>query len=120
MPVSFQIQERLVGFAGDIAKKGEHVSVIFRELLGPTDTGLVDRLDQLHSCLFSKIPGFPDPSLVSQLTIIINPDLSGLAYINELEIRAKVRPNRAVTKGESVFVKDIANIDSVPSLVAPL
>src|SRR5437762_2523438 len=113
MPILFNIEERLAGFVASPAKKGEQVSVIFRELLAPTDTELEQRLEQLHSCLFAKIPGLPEPSGISQLTVVIDSDLSGRAYVNELEIQATVKANKAISKGDPGFVTDIADIESI-------
>lgn len=113
MPLSFKIEERLAGFVAAAAKKGEKVSVIYRELLGPSDIDLNARLDQLHSCLFSKIPGLPEPSRIGDLVVVLRNDLSGHAYVDELETKAMIKPNRVVSKGESVYLHDISHIESV-------
>ena len=115
MAISFHLEERLAGFVGNTAKKGEQVSVIFRELLGPTNPELAQRFEELQNCLFSKIPGFPDPPKIGQLVIVIDRDLNGRAHVDDFKIVAKVKPTQDVTikKGDPVFVKDIADIDSV-------
>jgi len=115
MPIPFQLEERLAGFVGNTAKKGEQVSVIFRELLGPTDRDLEQRLEELQNCLFSKIPNFPNPSKVGQLVVLIGRDLRAEAHIDDFKIIAKVKPTQGLTmiKGQPVFVKDIADVDSV-------
>src|SRR5438552_5035073 len=113
MPISFHLEERLAGFCGNTAKKGENVDVIFRELLGPADPNLSARLNELQSCLFSKIPGFPNPPKISDLAIIINRDLLGEAHIDDFKVTAQAKPTRAIAAGDSVYVKDIADIESV-------
>jgi hypothetical protein len=77
MPIDFQLEQRLGGFTAHSARKDEQVSLICRELLGPDDPLIFDRLDKLQSCLFSKIPQFPAPPGVNDLVIVINQDLNG-------------------------------------------
>ena len=113
MPIHFNISERLAGFVENTAQKGEPVSVIFRELLAPEDPLLGIRLENLDRCLFSKIPSLREPSRIGQLVIIINQDLSGIAYVDELPIKVKVKVNRAINKGELVYLKDISEVESV-------
>lgn len=113
MPISFKIDERLAGVVGNAAKKGERVHVIYRELLGPFDDNLMGRLDQLHNCLFGKIPGLPDPSRIRDLVIVLRNDLSGDAYVDELATKAMVKPNRAVAAGDPVYLHDISGIESI-------
>ncbi len=113
MPISFQLQHRLAGFNLTTAQKGEAVQIRYRELLGPTDLGLTSRLAQLQNCLFSHIPDFPNSGVIDHIAVVIHPDLSGHAYINELRIVAKARPNRAVAKGEPVYLQDLTNIEEI-------
>ena len=113
MPIPFQITERLAGFVATSAKKGEMTSVVYRDLLSPSDAELTERLEKLHSCLFSKIPNLPDPSRIGQLIIVISTDLFANAYVDELQTIAIVKPNRAVAKGDPLFLGDIIDIDSV-------
>src|SRR5437762_12189657 len=100
MPISFQLEDRLAGFCGDTAKKGERVDVIYRELIGPAEVDLSPRLNELQGCLFSKIPGFPNPPKISYLAIVINGDLKGEAHIDDFKVIAKVKPTRAIAAGE--------------------
>ena len=79
----------------------------------PIEFQLSERLDSLHGCLFSKIPGLPSPARIGDLVVIIHQDLNGLAYCDELPLHARVKVARAVEKGESVFLKDISEIDTV-------
>src|SRR5438874_763116 len=113
MPIPFRLEERLAGFLGKGAKKGEVVDIIFRELLGPGDPELPERLNKLQSCLFSKIPGFPNPPRISHLAVMIDRDLVGAAHIDDFKVTAQVKPTRAIAAGEPAYVKDIADIESV-------
>jgi len=114
MPIEFKIEERLAGYAAASGKGGESVPVIYRELIGPLDAlHLQQQLDQLHGTLFSKVPSLPDPSRIHHLLVLIRPDLSCIAYVNELNIIDKVKVNRSVKRGEPVFVKDIADVAEV-------
>ena len=114
MPIEFKIEERLAGYAAAPGKGGESVPIIYRELIGPLDAlHLQQQLDQLHGTLFSKIPSLPDPSTIHHLLVLIRPDLSCIAYVNELNIRDKVKVNRSVKRGEPIFAKDIADVAEV-------
>ncbi len=66
--------------------------------------------------IFEQIPNFPTPSLIDNLLVSINHDLSGTAYINELNVEAKVKINRDVEKGESVYQKDSVLLTSMQFL----
>jgi len=114
MPQAFHLKERPAGITANFALKGGQVKVMTTELLGPLDsTLLVERLEGLQSMVFSEIPNFPSASQIDNFLILINQDLSGTAYINELEIRAQIKINRSVKKGEAVYLKDIKDITSV-------
>lgn len=115
MSIEFQLETRPGGFFVTSADEGESVAVVFRELIPPASATLfLERIDQLQRSLFSKIPGLPRPSAIAQLLVLIRPDRSGVAYVNEeLRITAVVKPMRAVSAGESVYATDIELIDSV-------
>jgi len=114
MPIKFQLNERLAGFALNTPSSGQPVQVLYRELVSPTDSlHLQNRLDQLQGCLFSKILGLPPPYLIDHLLVVIDQDLSGIAYVNELQITAKVRANRAVEAGAPIYAGEISDISSL-------
>ena len=92
MPISFKIDERLAGYVTAVAKSGEKAEICYSELIGLVDAlHLQQQLDQLQETLFSKIPNLPDPSVINHLLVLISPDLSCTAYVNELNIRNKVK-----------------------------
>lgn len=113
MPIKFKIEQRLAGFTATSARKNEVVAVVSRELLGPQDSDLADRLDKLQGCLFSKIPGLPAPPRIGDLIVIVNHDLTGIAYVDELSLTATIKVARPIEKGQDVFIKDIANVEAV-------
>ncbi len=113
MPIEFQLTERSAGFLLTSAKKGEEASVIFRELIGPDDPLLLDRLEQLHQALFAKIGGLPQPPFIADLIIAIDDDLKGRAYVDELPLISRVIAARAVAAGEEIYTKDIRSVESV-------
>jgi hypothetical protein len=114
MPIEFKLQERPAGISLNFAVRKELVDVMTTELIGPLDSNLlVTRLEQMQTMVFEKIPNFPSPSQIDHLLVLINHDLSAIAYINELEIKAKIKINRDVEKGEPIYKKDIDDIDSV-------
>jgi len=111
MSVSFQLDERLVGFAAEPAAKGEQAKVLVSEWLTSLEgVHLTWRLEELQGALFAKIPGFPDPRAIDSLLVLIKHDLSATAYINEIQPKASIKANRDLTAGENVFAKDILEI----------
>jgi len=113
MPMEFQLNERICGFSMHSAASGEQVQVQTSELIGPTEPHLLDRLEQLQQVLFSKIPGLPLPSIIDHLLLIIRQDLTGTAYVNELQIQAMVRVNRDIEAGTPVYPQDITEVSNV-------
>lgn len=114
MPIKFELIERPAGFSLSFAVKEGFVKVMTTELISPLDSNLlVTRLESMQTMIFEKIPKFPPPSQIDHLLVLINHDLSAVAYINELKIKAKVKVNRDVEKGTPIFQKDIDDIDSV-------
>ena len=114
MPIEFKLKERPAGITLSFAVKDELVKVMTTELIGPLDSNLlVTRLEQMNSMVFEQIPNFPPPSQIDHLLVLINHGLRGIAYINELNITARIRINRDVEKGELIYQKDIDDIDSV-------
>jgi len=113
MKIEFKLQERFAGFAVTSADAGGHGWICQRELVGPMDPHLMDRLEKLHAALFLKIPGLPSPSQIDHIVITIAQDLSAIAYVNELQPREQVKVNRAIEAGEEIFVRDIDDIAAV-------
>ena len=113
MPQAFKLAERVIGISMNAAVAGENVQIRTQELIGPTATYLLDRLEQIHLAVFAKIPGMPAPSQIDHLLVIIRPDLTGTAYVNELAIQAMVRVNRAVQAGTPVHREDISDVTLV-------
>ncbi len=114
MPIPFKLDKKPAGFALNFATKDDHIQVITTELIGPLDSNhLIHRLEQMQGLVFGNIPNLPAPSVIDHLLIIINPDLSGIAYVNELSIKAKIKINRDVEKGSPIYKSDINEIDSV-------
>lgn len=114
MPKEFKLKVRPAGISLSFAVKEELVKVMTTELIGPLDSNLlVTRLEDMQSMVFEHIPNFPPPSQVDHLLVLINHDLTSVAYVNELEIKAKIKVNRDVDKGEPIYQKDIGDIDSI-------
>jgi len=97
------------------------VQIISKELVGPTEpVSMLDRLDRLHGCLFSKIPGLPNPGLIENLLILIRQDLSATAHVNELVLLLQVKAAKTVKAGDPVCVDEIADIISAkPNVEVP-
>jgi hypothetical protein len=114
MPIEFRVSDPLVGFTAAAVKEGDLVDLITRELVAPSRSAhLLDRLERLQGALFHLIPGMPSPSIIDHLLVVIHSDLSAVAYINELNITARVKPKRPIPKGEPIMVRDIDEITSI-------
>jgi hypothetical protein len=115
VPIEFQLQSRLAGFTAAASTGGEEVPVVARELVSPDEAvHLLDRLSRMQAILFDRIPGAPPASQIDHALIVIRPDLSATAYINELRgMRAEVRLNRGVNAGELIYAKDVETITSL-------
>jgi hypothetical protein len=114
MPIAFQLTERVIGFAATAASGGQSVQVVYRELIAPAEaTLLLGRLERMQRALFDLIPGLPYPSTIDHIVVIIHPDLSAVAYVNELQITAMIKPKRNIAAGEPVYAGDIEDISSI-------
>lgn len=114
MPIEFKLTERIVGVSLHAATAAEKLGIEYGALIPSDDPARVQHvLEGLQGCVFSRIPGFPDPSQVSSVVVVIQQDLSAMAYINELYLKAKVRVTRDVNKGDPVYSKDISEIQEV-------
>lgn len=114
MPIEFTLNERLVGLALHPATPNERLMIQFGELVPPWDAArALQVLEALQGCVFSRIPGFPDPSQVRQLVVVARQDLTATAYVNESTLKAFCQVNRAVNAGEPVLAGDISEIREV-------
>lgn len=113
MPTEFKLSNHFVGFAGSAGKGGGSVEVVYREYLAPTDPTLLERLENFQRTVFRAIPDLPRASLIDHLLVVIHPDLTAVAYVNELSVKAEVTPNRPIKAGEAIRVTDIEDISSV-------
>lgn len=113
MKANFTIGGRLAGFAVTAVAPGENGWVCQRELLGPAEPHLTDRLEKLHDAVFARIPGLPLPSQIDHIVVVIHRDLSAVAFVNDLKTKAKIKTKRAVQAGEAIFARDIEDILSV-------
>ena len=114
MPRTFNLPERIIGFAAAAAKEGEQAPVKYREALTSLDGATLSwRLEELHGSVFRHVPDLPLPSQIDNLLVVIAPDLSVTAYVNELQQIGEVRVGRAIQAGEYVYVSDILDMLSI-------
>ena len=114
MQKSFDLTERIAGFAIQSGHEGEQVKVVFSEALSSFDGAMLNwRLDELHSSVFSRIPNLPRPSQIDNLLVVITPDLKATAYVNELSPVVQIRTTgRPIQAGEPVYTTDILELMS--------
>lgn len=111
MPLEFTLTQRIVGFSLTAAGPEERIAIATSDLIPPTDAfRLSESLEHLQSVLFGFVPGFPSPSVIDHLLMIIRPDLSGIVYINEVRFTFQAKVNRAVEAGTPVYIRDIDDI----------
>ena len=113
MPQEFQLTERVCGVSHEFRLRWREGAVSHARTHRATEAHLLDRLEQIHLAVFAKIPGIPLPALTDHLLVVIRPDLTGTAYVNELRIRAMVRVNRDVEAGTPIHRHDITEVTSV-------
>ena len=113
MSRTFNLTERMAGFIVQTAGEGEQAQVLFREALTSLDgAALTWRLEELHGSIFSRIPGLLLPSQIDHLLVVIAPDLTATAYVNELKPVAEVKIGRPIQAGELVYAGDILDLKS--------
>lgn len=114
MPIEFRLKRLPAGISLSFAAKEEYVKVQTTELIGPLDSNLlVTRLETMQSLVFNHIPSLPPPSLIDHILVLIKPDMDCVAYVNELTIKALIKINRDVEKGEPISKNDIGDIDKI-------
>jgi len=112
--IQFSIPERLAGFAAAAARPGEPAAVITREALTSLDgLALPWRLEELQGAIFGHIPELPPSPQIDHLLVVIRPDLTATAYVNELRFTAAVRPAGPVQAGQPLYARDILDISSL-------
>ena len=103
----------MAGFAIQTAEEGEQLQVMFREALTSLDGAtLTWRLEELHGSIFSRIPDLPPPSQIDHLLVVIAPDLTATAYVNELKPVMKAKVGRPIQAGEPVYTTDIRELEA--------
>ena len=112
--VEFALRQRPAGYVAAAGKPGEKVQVCFRELIGPEDAlHLQHQLENMQRSVFDSIPSFPLPSMVDHVLVVVRPDLTCTAHVNDLNIVAQVNTTRSVEKDAPVYVGDIDDVKSV-------
>lgn len=115
MSRTFNLTERIVGVSVRTVEGGGLADVLFREALTSLDGAMLTwRLEELHGSIFSRIPDLPLPSQIDHLLVVIAPDLTATAYVNELDpvMKAKIKTGRRIQAGEPIYVADILDLDS--------
>lgn len=114
MPIEFRLTDRFLGWAQHTGTPDEIVAVRNAELISPDDAVRVqEALQQLQRAILDHISGLPKPPSIAHLLVIIRHDLSGIAYVNELAVIAKVRPAKDIVASQPIVTADIASIEEV-------
>ena len=114
MPTEFTLVEKLVGFAVHTATGNEQSLFEYGALVPPSDPARVQHvLEGLQRSVFSRVPGFPDPSQIRHVVVVVRQDLSATAYVNELKLLAECKVTRDVKAGEPAMTSDISEIREV-------
>jgi hypothetical protein len=105
-----------IGYAVTSAKPGEEVSVAAIEFTSTEDgEHFISRLEGFPSEILQRIGTTPtiQASSVDHMLVIVRPDKTGTAYVNELAIKGLMQPKRDVKAGEAIFTNDIADISQI-------
>lgn len=114
MPFEIQLDKDLpIGYTAYAVKEGEEAAIVVREFLSSEDGNFfIGRLEGFVSPILSKLPRGSQAyaSVVDHFLAIIKPDNTATVYVNELNIGIQVRLKRSISKGETVYEKDIADV----------
>lgn len=111
MIVDFDLPERIAGFAEEAARSRESLPVVFKDLSSSEDgVAFLVRLEQVHSAVFSRIPGLPQPAQIASIIVSIAPSLRARAFVNE-PMQGSMRLKRTVEAGAGVTLDDILDVD---------
>lgn len=104
-----------IGYAVTAGKSGDNVTVCGVEFTSTED----------GQHFISRLEGFPDevlklvaqtsikPSTVDHMLVIVRPDKTATAYINELEITGYMQAKKSVLAGEEIYCNDVADITEI-------
>jgi hypothetical protein len=114
VPIHFTLNERPLGWAAHTATPSEKLAVVAWCIAAPDDPATVqETLDQLQRYVLGHIPGLPKAGTAQNMVVVINPDLSGVAYVDEFTATAMTRVTRAVEAGEPLRAGDIHSIEEL-------
>jgi len=114
VPIAFKLNERPLGWAAHTATPSEKVAIVSWSIAAPDDPAAVQQeLERLQRFVLGHIPGLPKAGTAQNMVVVINPDLSGIAYVDEFTATAKTRVTRAVEKGEPLRAGDISDIEEL-------
>lgn len=112
--IDFKLSQIPTGMNLLTAGPGEVAYIRIAEIALASSPELVQsHLDALHQAIFCRIPELPDPRQILGLQVLIRPDLSSTAYVNELKPILQCRTTRAVEKGDPVSLTDVSEIHAV-------
>lgn len=123
MPQDIVLDELPAGILANSARKGEQVQVQMRGMASSEDgLKLVNWLEWMVSPALQKLRPPINPSVVDNFVAIIHRDRRARVYVNEVALIGKVRVKGAVTRGQPVFVDQVADfgpmtlkgVDAVP------
>lgn len=115
MPYEIRLEQLPAGYVAEVNKKGD-AKVCVRQFVSSEDGNLlVSRLEGFPSDLLRKLPVWPPicEGSIDHLLAIIRPDKSATLYVNDLTFTALIQTKGPFAKGDPIFDKDIADIESV-------
>lgn len=116
MPWEIKFDNLILGYLVTAGRPGEEVTVQDVEFASSEDGGhFITLLEGIPSQILQKISATPPimPSSVDHMLVIVRPDKTCTAYINELKIIALMQTKRAANAGETIFKNDIADIREI-------
>ena len=114
MPYEIKLEHPLAGYAAKAARAGETAPVSVCEFTSTEDgQHFIQRLEGAPSVLLERLPLRVSPSTVDNMLAVCNRNGETTVYLNELDLRSKVRAARPVRAGDAVFKDDIADIEDI-------
>jgi hypothetical protein len=114
MPIDFRLKHPPFGYVLSVDKEGGEANVLFREFTSSEDgQQFIQRLEGLPTVVLQTMSISVRPSQVDHMLVIFHRDGTGVAYVNELSCRGRLRASRAIEVGEAITKNDVVDVEAL-------
>ncbi len=115
MKYELELSELPCGYAASSTKEGQTAEIIVKHFSSSEDgDDFIRILESFPSQLLAMAPEEKVlPSQVDNLLAIISKDKKAKVFINEIAVKAQIRPKRSIKAGENVLIDDVASIERI-------